>query len=83
MGRIIFFVILALLGYLLFRSLTKGRDPAISKDPPPASVDSMVACARCGVNIPKGSAQQTDQGWRCQEGELCGHYRQDANRNRE
>lgn len=73
-GRILFFVILALLGYLVYRSFVKPKARDQIKEQRGESVDDMVVCARCGVNIPKRDALAiAGGGYSCREGERCGH----------
>ena len=61
MGRIILLLIIGFLVYLLFKgffkSATKPRDT-----PPSTSVngEDMVACARCGVNVPRSETREID-----------------------
>jgi uncharacterized protein len=55
MSRIVFFVLLALAIYLVWRLLQK-------KQPPPSGADSsvarlpMVSCATCGLHVPREEA---------------------------
>ena len=59
MGRILFFVVLAaVVVWWLFGR--KPRKPLDGKSPQPrggvAAVDDMVACAHCGVHLPRADA---------------------------
>jgi uncharacterized protein len=60
MARILLLVIIGFLVYLLFRGfmrLNRKDDPPAA---PPATTDKgedMVACARCGVNMPRSEAR--------------------------
>jgi uncharacterized protein len=75
MGRILIFALLAGLGYLLFKGLTRSKPPEVGRQAPPPVVDDMVACARCGVNLPKGEAMAAGGGFICREGERCQNIR--------
>lgn len=72
-GRILFFLILGLLGYLIYRSFTQPKKPGALDQSKADAVDDMVACARCGVNIPKRDAVAVAGGLGCKEGDACGH----------
>lgn len=63
MARILLLLVIAFLVYLLFRGFFKAqvKDAA----PPPATTDKgedMVACARCGVNLPRSEAKEEEAG---------------------
>jgi uncharacterized protein len=70
MGRIVFFILLALVGYLVFRAIQKRNLPPAQ---PPSPVEDMVRCARCGVNIPRSTAVANDGDFRCRDEEPCAH----------
>jgi uncharacterized protein len=60
MGRILFWLILALVAWLLWRQLAVARRAA----PPPAArpdlapvAEPMVSCAVCGLNVPQSEAR--------------------------
>jgi uncharacterized protein len=65
MSRIVFFVLLALAIYLVWRLLQKKR--------PPSNVDSsiarlpMVSCATCGLHVPREEALIQDERYFCCE----------------
>jgi hypothetical protein len=73
LSRILFFLVLGLVGYLLFRSFTKPKKPDALDRSQNAPIDDMVACARCGVNIPKRDALAVTDGFACKDGEACAH----------
>jgi uncharacterized protein len=56
MGRILFFLLLAVLAYMLWRSMQR-RDKTT---PPPGSdqpaPQAMVSCATCGLHVPRHEA---------------------------
>jgi uncharacterized protein len=68
-GKLLFLLFLALIGFLLIKGLkkapgarrdggTKGRERAVEK---------MVACAHCGVNLPEGESVQAGGRHYCSE----------------
>lgn len=55
MGRLLFFIAIVVLVYLLLRSYRKNvpkHDQTV--------VDDMVRCAQCGVHLPKAESVQAD-----------------------
>jgi uncharacterized protein len=66
MSRILFFVLLALAIYLVWRLLQK-------KQLPPSGVDAgvrrlpMVSCATCGLHVPREEALMQDERYFCCE----------------
>jgi uncharacterized protein len=66
MSRIVFFVLLALAIYLVWRLLKK-------KQLPPGGADSnvvrlpMVSCATCGLHVPRQEALMQDERYFCCE----------------
>ncbi|MBI2315800.1 MAG: hypothetical protein HYY28_10185 [Betaproteobacteria bacterium] len=68
MGKIIFFLILAAVAYLLLRAMTRPkRTDSPSAKTAEGSVETMQACARCGVNLPKSEALEADGRFFCSE----------------
>jgi uncharacterized protein len=61
-ARILLLLFLGFLIYLLFRGLFRSQ----VKKPPPATTaatpvgEDMVACARCGVNVPRSETREVD-----------------------
>ena len=55
MGRIIFFVLLALAAYLVWKSLQRAGQRTDPK-PPPVAAQAMVSCAHCGLHLPQADA---------------------------
>ena len=63
MGRILLLLLLAFIIYLVFRALFRSQ--VKKEDAPPPSATSaegeeMVACARCGVNVPRSETREAD-----------------------
>lgn len=53
MGKIIFFVVLALVVYFVIKGASRVRQRPDVRDRLP---ERMVACGRCGVNLPESEA---------------------------
>jgi uncharacterized protein len=59
MGRVLFFLLLAVAVYLLWRSLRRDpspRDPAPRPGSAERSPQAMVSCATCGLHVPRQEA---------------------------
>ena len=71
MGRILLLIFIGFLIYLLFRGFmraqAKGDAPRASAMQP----EDMVACVRCGVNLPRSSAREESGKWVCQGNPNC------------
>ena len=68
MGKIILFLVLAAVAYLVIRSATRtqrGDTPANPHADAPA--ENMTACAHCGVNLPYSEALEADGRYYCSE----------------
>ena len=72
MGRVIFLLIIAFLIYLLFkgflRAQTRRGEQARDES---TKVEDMVACARCGVNLPKSEARNEGALFYCRDNPRC------------
>jgi len=63
-GKIILFIALALVVYLVIQGMIRARRrPSASERPP----ERMVACWRCGVNLPQSEAMEADGHFFCSE----------------
>ena len=82
MGKIIFFLLLGLVVWWLYRGLTRSKlkhDDAAAKPssrvedggPPPRGQDQLVACARCGVNLPRSDAREDAGKFFCVDNPHC------------
>ena len=73
MGRILFFILIAFLIYLLFRGFMRAQAKKDIDAAPKSSLEpeDMVACARCGVNVPRSSAREEAGRWVCQGNPNC------------
>lgn len=72
MGRIILLLAIALAIYWLFRGFFRAQ---VRKDePPPATTikgEDMIACARCGVNLPRSEALEEQGRLVCKNNPHC------------
>ncbi len=64
MGKIILFLILALVAYMAIRGAVRRSRPPATGDTPP---ERMVACMNCGVNLPRSEALEEDGQFYCSE----------------
>ena len=72
MGKIIFFLLLGLVVWWLYRGLTRSKlkhDDDAAK--PSSRVEDMVACARCGVNLPRSDAREDAGKFFCVDNPHC------------
>jgi uncharacterized protein len=72
MGRIVILIVIAFLVWLVFRGFFRvnTRGPA----QPPAQTgkgEDMVACARCGVNMPRSDAREDAGRFYCVNNPHC------------
>ena len=70
MGRIIFLLVIAFLIYLLFKGFLRAQARREEK-PGEKAVEDMVACARCGVNLPKSEARGEGELFYCRDNPRC------------
>ena len=70
MGRILFLLIIAFLIYLLFKGFLRAQTRRGEEDRK-EKVEDMVACARCGVNVPRSEAREEGGRWICQGNPAC------------
>ncbi len=72
MGRILFFLLIGIVLWLLLRNALKARGP---EKPPAATKDGedFVSCARCGVNLPRSEARSESGQFFCLDQKTCKH----------
>ena len=70
MGRILFLLIIAFLIYLLFKGFLRAQTRRGEEDRK-EKVEDMVACARCGVNLPKSEARSEGAQFVCRDNPRC------------
>ena len=66
MSRILFFVLLALAIYLVWRLVQNKRPAAPKEDSNPLRLP-MVSCATCGLHVPRDEALVQDERYFCCE----------------
>ncbi len=66
MSRILFFVLLALAIYLVWRLLKKKQVPRSGEDSALPRLP-MVSCATCGLHVPRNEALMQDERYFCCE----------------
>jgi hypothetical protein len=73
LGRVVLLLIIGFAIYLLFRGFTraqlKKRDPEEAIDK--SRAQDMVACTRCGVNMPRSEARELAGQLVCNENPRC------------
>ena len=72
MARILLLLVIGFVIWLVFRgffrSQVKGEDQPEAKE-----AEDMVACARCGVNMPRSEAKEADGKFTCADPSTCKH----------
>ena len=72
MGRIVFLLIIAFLIYLLFKGFLRAQTRRGEEDRKnEQKVEDMVACARCGVNLPRSDAKPEGALFYCRDNPRC------------
>ena len=74
MARILLLLVIAFLIYLVFRALFRSpakTDEAKPQAPTAAEGEDMVACARCGVNVPRSETREIDGRLVCASNPNC------------
>jgi uncharacterized protein len=74
LARIILLLVIGFVIWLLFRGFLRAqtRDENAA---PPKDVEDMVACARCGVNMPRSEAREEGGKFTCRDPSTCKHAR--------
>jgi len=69
MGRIVFFVLLAIGLYVAYRIWRSGqrRSPGTRPAEPAAAGETMVCCDHCGLNLPQSEALADGGRWYCSQ----------------
>ena len=71
MGRILFWLLLAVLAWWFVKGVLKSR--RLNEPKPAESIEGedMVACARCGVNMPRSDAREEGGKFFCLNNAQC------------
>jgi uncharacterized protein len=67
MGRLIVLIVLVVAGIWLVRRALRAGAPGESAARSSRSADELVACARCGVHLPRAEARAAAGGLYCSE----------------
>jgi hypothetical protein len=72
LARIILLLAIGFAVYLLYRGFSrpKGED---SGERGPREAEDMVACSRCGVNMPRSEAREEGGKFTCRDPSACKH----------
>jgi uncharacterized protein len=72
LGRIVLLLIIAFLIWLVFRGFFRAQTRRRADlDSRTAKGEDMVACARCGVNLPRSEAQAQGALFYCRDNPRC------------
>jgi uncharacterized protein len=71
LGRILILIILAFLIWLIFRGLMRGSASKADIAAKSIQGEDMVACARCGVNLPRSEAREESGVLVCRDNPRC------------
>ena len=71
MGRLIFWLLIAVLFWWFVKGLLKSRKSEDATPSESARVEDMVACARCGVNMPQSEALLEGGKYYCASNPRC------------
>jgi len=71
MARIVLFVIIGLIVWGLFRGFGRSRVVRDETAAQRAAGEDMVACARCGVHMPRGEAHVSAGSFYCRDNPRC------------
>ena len=72
MGRILVLILLALAIWWLARGLFRAQARRGEPEQREARTEDMVACARCGVNLPRSEAREERGKFYCVNNPHCG-----------
>lgn len=71
MARIVLFVIIGLIVWGLFRGFGRSRVTRDEREAGRAAGEDMVACARCGVHMPRSEAKIDAGSFYCRDNPRC------------
>ena len=64
MGKLLFLIVAVIVIYFVVKGLARKRSERAA---PPSPGETMVPCARCGVNLPRSEALEAAGGFFCSE----------------
>jgi uncharacterized protein len=71
LARVLLLLIIAFLIYLIFRGFFRAQTRKSEAAAKAAASEDMVACARCGVNVPRSEAAMKDGVFYCKDNPRC------------
>ena len=71
MGRIVLLLVIGFVVYLVFRGFFRVNTRKPGTPAKTVEGEDMVACARCGVNLPRSDARQQEGLFYCQDNPRC------------
>ena len=73
MARILLLLVVGFFAWLLFRGIVRKQRPPQGRTPVAPEAEDMVACAICGVNMPRSEAKQENGRFTCSDPAACKH----------
>ena len=73
MARILLFLAIGFVVWLLFRGFFRSRVKDDARPGATGEGEDMVACARCGVNMPRSEAKEEGGRFTCRDPASCKH----------
>jgi Pyruvate/2-oxoacid:ferredoxin oxidoreductase delta subunit len=73
MGKLLFFLAVAVVGWLLFKGLLKKPQGDAKPEAPANQHEQMVKCDLCGVFMPESDSAQLDGKLTCRTPQRCLH----------
>jgi hypothetical protein len=71
LGRIVLLVVIAFAVYLVLRGFSRARTRG-DEAAPRVKEEDVVACARCGVHLPRSEARSDNGALVCRDNPRCG-----------
>jgi uncharacterized protein len=71
LGRIVLILVIGFVIYLALRGLLRTRARGGEPGAPAVKSEDMVACARCGVHLPRSEARAEAGVFHCQDNPRC------------
>ena len=71
MSRLLFFIVLGFVIWLLYGNLRRRVRDVRAEEHAEKKVEDMVACARCGVNMPRSEAREQSGAYYCRDNPRC------------
>jgi uncharacterized protein len=72
LGRIVLLLIIGFAVYLAFRGFFRAQTREDTSVAPRVKEEDMVACARCGVHLPRSEARSDGGAFYCRDNPRCG-----------